>query len=121
MWEHTGSDNARLAGVQRVLNADGSATFTGGNFDKDLAGINAKFKPAKGPRGPRDPEVSAFSTFQGQVNSLQNAVVGPTDDAALAKYETGIAKLSDELNTYMAKSGDATKGAALFNEGQQAL
>lgn len=48
-------------------------------------------------------------------------MVGPTDDPALAKYETGIAKLSDELNRYMEKSGDATKGAQLFNEGQQAL
>jgi phage-related minor tail protein len=82
-----------------------------------LAAIDKKYRAKSGTKGKADPEVSAFSTFQGQVNTLQNAVVGPTDDAALAKYETGIAKLSDELNKYMEKSGDATKGAQLFNEG----
>jgi hypothetical protein len=70
MWEHTGSDNARLKGVQRVVNADGSASFSGGNFASDLAGIDAKFKPKKGPKAKADPEVSAFATFQGQVDSL---------------------------------------------------
>lgn len=118
MWEHTGSDNARLKGVQRIVNADGSPSFSGGNFDKDIAGIDAKFKPK---HVKKDPETSAFATFQSQVDALDNKTIGPTDDPALAKYEQGIAKLSDELNKYMEKSGDATKGAQLFNEGQQAL
>jgi hypothetical protein len=86
-----------------------------------LAQIEKKYRAKSGPKAKSDPEVSAFATFQGQVDSLQNKVIGPSDDAALAKYETGIAKLGDELNRYMAKSGDATKGAQLFNEGQQAL
>jgi lambda family phage tail tape measure protein len=48
MWEHTAGSNARLKGVQRVLDENGKASFVGGNYDRDLAGINAKFKGKSG-------------------------------------------------------------------------
>lgn len=73
------------------------------------------------PHVKKNPEESAYSTFQSKVDSLENKNIGPTDDAALKTYEQGIAKLSEELNHYMEKSGDATKGAAEFNRGQRAL
>lgn len=43
MWAHTDGTNARLAGVQRVVDANGKASFVGGNFDRDVAAINKKF------------------------------------------------------------------------------
>ncbi|WP_130617992.1 phage tail length tape measure family protein [Dyella amyloliquefaciens] len=117
MWEHTSSSNPRLAGVQRVVNADGSFSFSGGQYDRDLAGINDKYKQRK---GPKDPEVAAYATFSGQVDALDVKSIS-ADDAALTQYEQGIARLADEMGVYMSKGGDATKAADLFNRGQQAL
>ena len=117
MWEHTGSSNARLAGVQRIVGADGKASFSGGSFESDLAAIDAKFKPH---HVKKNPEVNAFSTFQNQVNSLDVKSI-TSDDSALTKYEQGIAKLADQMDIYMKKGGDATKAAELFNRGQQDL
>lgn len=44
LWASADPDNARLKGVQRVVNADGSATFSGGLFDTLKAGIDKKFQ-----------------------------------------------------------------------------
>lgn len=57
MWAHTDSSNARLAGVQRVVGADGKVSFFGGNFDRDTAAINDKFAD-KAPKGKKAPDLS---------------------------------------------------------------
>lgn len=44
LWASADPDNARLKGVQRVVSADGSATFSGGLFDTLKAGIDKKFQ-----------------------------------------------------------------------------
>ncbi|MGN6234993.1 phage tail length tape measure family protein [Dyella sp.] len=44
LWASADPDNARLKGVQRIVNADGSATFSGGLFDTLKAGIDKKFQ-----------------------------------------------------------------------------
>lgn len=117
MWQHTSSSNPRLSGVQRVVNEDGSVSFSGGQFDRDIAGINDKYKQRKAPKSP---EVSAYATFSAQVDALDvKTITG--DDAALTQYMQGIAKLADEMDVYISKGGDATKAAELFNRGQQAL
>jgi lambda family phage tail tape measure protein len=122
MWEHTGSDNARLAGVQRIVNADGTASFSGGSYASDLAGINDKFKGHTSGSGSRGSSGSgaAFSTFQNQVSALDVKSIA-ADDSSLTAYEQGIAKLADQMDVYMKKGGDATKAAELFNQGQQDL
>lgn len=118
MWEHTGSDNARLKGVQRIVNADGSATFSGGNFASDLAGIDAEFKPKK---GPKDPGISALSTFQGQVDSLDASSYTSSDNSAAAKYTSAMVKLNDELQTAIKKHADITQATAAYDKGVNTL
>jgi lambda family phage tail tape measure protein len=82
-----------------------------------LAGINEKYKD---PKKAKDPEVSAYQTFKGQVDALDvKTITG--DDSALTKYQQGIRQLADEMSVYMQKGGDATKAAALFNRGQKDL
>lgn len=80
-----------------------------------------KLDGPKIPKGRKSPEIAALATFQSQVDSLQNKSIIVGDDPALTQYEQGIAKLADDLNKYMKASGDAAKGAELFNRGQQAL
>ena len=70
--------------------------------------------------GPASPEVAAYSTFKGQVAALRIPNV-TADNAALTQYQQGVAKLADEMAVYMQKGGDATKAAALFNQGQKEL
>lgn len=73
-----------------------------------------------GTRQRKNPEVSAFSTFQSQVDALDVKSI-TSGDSALTTYEQGIARLADQMEVYMKKGGDATKAAALFNRGQQDL
>jgi phage-related minor tail protein len=76
--------------------------------------------PMGSKRKKVDPEANAYKTFSGQVDALNvKAITAATP--ALEKYEQGIARLGDQLNVYMSKSGDATKAAALFLTGQKAL
>lgn len=95
-------------------------------YANEVTAANEAFNSAinKGIKKPKkaktNPEVNAYQTFSGQVDSLDIKSI-TDDDPALTKYQQGIAKLGDELNTYMRKNGDATKGAELFLRGQKAL
>lgn len=105
--------------IQRALTAGDKALADKLRADEKLvlAGIADKFKD---PKTPKSPEISAFATFKGQVDALQvKNITG--DNSALTQYEQGIRKLADEMGVYLSKSGDATKAAAEFNRGQQAL
>lgn len=117
LWGSADPGNARLAGVQRLVGADGSVSFSGGAYDKLRADIEKKYAP---PKGPKNPETNAYATFANQVDALGIKNI-TADDAAVTKYEQGIAKLAEDMANYMAKGGDATKAAAEFNRGQQAL
>lgn len=117
LWGSASPDNARLAGVQRLVNADGSVAFSGGAYDKLRADIEKKYAP---PKGPKNPEPNAYATFVNQVDALGIKNI-TADDAAVTKYQQGIAKLAEDMANYMAKGGDATRAAAEFNRGQQAL
>lgn len=64
MWAHTDGTNARLAGVQRVVDANGKASFVGGNFDRDVAAINKKF-------ADRTHKSDPFSSLNGLVQKAQ--------------------------------------------------
>nr|WP_240147881.1 phage tail tape measure protein [Luteibacter yeojuensis] len=105
--------------VERALAAGdkASAERIRSNEAKIVAGINEKYKA---PKTPKSPEISALATFKQQVDALQvKNVVG--DSTALTEYQQGIARLANEMSVYMSKGGDATKAAAEFNRGQQAL
>lgn len=120
LWGSASPDNARLAGVMRIVNDDGSVSFAGGEYDTLRAALEKKYAPPKTPKGPHNPEPAAFAAFSNQVDALDiKNIVG--DDSALTKYQQGIAKLAEDMTNYMAKNGDATKAAAEFNRGQQAL
>jgi lambda family phage tail tape measure protein len=66
LWASADPDNARLKGVQRIVNADGSATFSGGLFDTLKAGIEQKFK-APGAAGLDS------ASLQAMVDGYRNA------------------------------------------------
>lgn len=117
LWGSASPDNTRLAGVQRLVGADGSVSFAGGEYDRLKNDINNKYKA---PKGPRNPEPAAYTAFSSQVDALDVKTI-TADSAALTQYEQGIAKLADQMGVYMAKGGDATKAAVLFNRGQQDL
>ncbi|NMW23858.1 phage tail tape measure protein, partial [Rhodanobacter denitrificans] len=117
LWGSASPDNARLAGVQRLVGADGSVSFSGGAYDKLRADIEKKYAP---PKGPKSHEPAAYATFVNQVDALGIKNI-TADDAAVTKYQQGIAKLAEDMGNYMAKGGDATRAAAEFNRGQKAL
>ena len=54
LWGSASPDNARLAGVQRLVNADGSVSFAGGEYDKLKAAIESQGMP----KGRRTPDLS---------------------------------------------------------------
>jgi lambda family phage tail tape measure protein len=108
---------AHLAGVNFPgVNFNGSAADLpqGAGWDA----IVKKLDPPK--KAKKNPEVSAYDTFSSQVDALDVKTI-TADSAALTQYEQGIAKLADQMATYMSKGGDATKAADLFNRGQQDL
>lgn len=53
LWAGADPNNAKLQGVQRMVNADGSVSFSGGLYDTLLADINKKFDP-KAPKAKSD-------------------------------------------------------------------
>lgn len=66
LWANAEPDNARLKGVMRIVNTDGSATFAGGLFDTLKAGIDRKFQA---------PGASALdsASLQAMVDGYRNA------------------------------------------------
>lgn len=64
MWAHTDGSNPRLAGVQRVIGADGKASFFGGNFDRDAAAIEKKF-------AEHAAKADSFASLNGLVQKAQ--------------------------------------------------
>lgn len=93
-------------------------------FDNQVKAANntyqASLKKLAGPQGPKSKEPAAYNTFSSQVDALDRKNI-QADTSALTQYEQGIAQLAAQMDVYLQKGGDATKAAAEFNRGQQAL
>ena len=112
----------RLAALYGVVDPAARARIEA-EYKGQVKAANDAFDSATKERKTRQkksPEASAFATLQSQVDALQvKNITG--DNSALTQYERGIRKLADDMAAYLAGSGDATKAAAEFNRGQQAL
>lgn len=110
----------RLAALYGVVDPTARAKIEAEYKTQVLTAKASYASAVKKLAGPTSPEVAAYSTFKGQVSALHIPNV-TADNAALTQYQQGIAKLADEMAVYMSKGGDATKAAALFNQGQKDL
>ncbi|WEN13703.1 phage tail length tape measure family protein [Rhodanobacter sp. AS-Z3] len=80
LWGGADPNNPKLKGVQRFIAEDGNVSYAGGQYDKDLANINAMDKGSKGPRG------------------RSQASIDQAADAALQKLIEGLGSLQGKLD-----------------------
>ncbi len=115
--------NALTAAIdQQVLSAKAaSAAIKEQTSEVDAAAkMNAHVMAPYANHRSIDPRIAALQQFQQQIDGLSTHSFA-TGSHALDAYAQGIARLTAEMQKYIAKGGDATRAAALFDQGQKAL
>lgn len=113
LWAGADPNNAKLNGVQRFVNNDGSVGYSGGLYDTLLADINKKFDPkAKSTRGVDNAAATAHASLIKLLNDEQGAIDPVTK--IWAKYNDTVSQANELADK--ASKGKGANVAAIHAE-----
>lgn len=106
LWAGADPGNAKLKGVQRIVAADGTASFAGGLYDQLLAGINDTGRVARGPAAGKGGQAAAVAAQQQLIKALGDEQ-GALDPVAKiwATYNDEVTKANQLADTAKTKKG----------------
>ncbi|MFK2904577.1 phage tail length tape measure family protein [Dyella ginsengisoli] len=106
LWAGADPGNAKLKGVQRIVAADGTASFAGGLYDQLLAGINDTGRVARGPAAGKGGQAAAAAAQQQLIKALGDEQ-GALDPVAKiwATYNDEVTKANQLADTAKTKKG----------------
>ena len=136
LWAGADPNNAKLQGVQRVVGANGEASFSGGLYDTLLADIDKKYADRKGPstagkeaaaKAAQEQLIKGLGDEQGALDPVvriwaryNDAVTKANDLAAKAKTSKNadVQAINAQRDAYVAAAAQV-RDAALDNQAKK--